>query len=175
MLSLTKLRPKISPGAEPTPRLWIVFFSDGDAPAWWVRFLKPGFRHVSAAAYYPEQYRWVYFNPTWRGTVIEVYANDEFDARLGQMAMMSGAVLRFRSRYDRSRPPALWYCVGAVKALLGLRSCALVPTQMHRHLLAHGAEPVEVPSGHAVLNAGHTEGESQGRADAGVGGEACAA
>lgn len=134
----------------PIPRLWLVFFSEGDAPAWWKVFFARGWRHVQAAAWYAEQERWVWYNPTWRGTVIELYRADEFDGRLGQLATDATAVLRVRSGFARSSAPAAWHCVGAVKALLGLKTCALGPKALHDHLLGIGAETVEVPGGRDI-------------------------
>lgn len=130
---------------ECSPRLWLVFFGNNDGCAWWARLLRPGFRHVSAACFYADQERWVYYNPLRTGTAIEIYTGDEFDARLGILIAESTAVLRVVSRFERRATPAAWHCVGAIKALLGVRSCALGPKGLHDHLRAIGAEVVEVP------------------------------
>lgn len=158
---MIRLVPKRPVGDEPLPRLWLVFFGEAVTPAWWRFLLKPGFRHVSAAAWYDDQQRWVWFNPTWRGTVIELYAPSEFDARLGQLAGTSSAILRVRSRFDRGGAPAASHCVGAVKALLGIRSRALRPYALFRHLLDNAAEIVEVPGVGTVWQAGRTERGSE--------------
>jgi hypothetical protein len=143
---MIRLVPQLERLPEGSPRLWLVFFGNNDGCAWWARLCRPGFRHVSAAAYYADRERWVYFNPARRGTVIEIYEGDEFDVRLGYLMQESAAVLRVQSRFGRTSTPALWHCVGAIKALLGVRSCALCPKGLHDHLRAIGAEPVEVPS-----------------------------
>jgi hypothetical protein len=161
-----RLVPKRSTSETPLPRLWLVFFGEAASPAWWRFLLKPGFRHVSAAAWYDEQQRWVWFNPTWRGTVIELYGPNEFDARMGQLASDATAVLRVRSRFDRAGAPAVSHCVGAVKALLGIRSVCVSPFGLFRHLLANEAEIVEVPGGGAVQQAGCSERGSEHYADA---------
>jgi hypothetical protein len=163
---MIQLVPKRSISDTPLPRLWLVFFGEAASPAWWRLLLKPGFRHVSAAAWYDEQQRWVWFNPTWRGTVIELYGPNEFDARMGQLASDATAVLRVRSRFGRGGAPAASHCVGAIKGLLGVRSCALTPRQLFRHLLANEAEMVEVPRGRAVHQAGSPERGSEHYADA---------
>jgi hypothetical protein len=101
---------------------------------------------VTAAAYYVSEERWVFYDPAFCGTRIEIFTHDEFAPVLGSM-MERATVLRVASRFDRNSTPAAWHCVGAIKALLGLRSCALSPSGLFRDLLRHGAEPVEVENG----------------------------
>lgn len=151
MLGIVQIERKVwRPERVPIARLWLVFFSDGESPAWWHRFLRPGFRHVIAVAWFGEQKRWVYFNPSWKGAVLELYRQDEFDIRFGHLMRTSSAVLRVRSGFDRNGMPAAAYCVGAIKALLGLHCRALLPHGLYRHLLANGAEIVEAESGAAI-------------------------
>lgn len=140
MLQLVRKR---DPGDAPLPRLWLVFFGEAAGPHWWSRFLRPGFRHVSAACWHVEERRWVYFNPSRRGLVIELYGEGEFP--LGSLMRGSTATLRFASRFDRRSAPAVFHCVGAIKALLGIRSRAFRPYALFRDLLARGAETVDAP------------------------------
>lgn len=130
----------------PLPRLWLVFFLESPGAAWWGKIFRRGFRHVSAACWYDDQQRWVYYNPTRKGTVIELYGYREFDVRLGELMATSGAIVRFASRHDRGCTPATWHCVGAIKALLGISGCALSPWQLFCHLRSLGAETVEIPA-----------------------------
>lgn len=130
---------------KPPARLWLLFFCDPRGVAWWCRILRPGFRHCVAASWYADTERWVVFNPTRCGTVIEVWTAEQFPARLDQYLAESSAVLRVASRHDRRAAPAMAWCVGQVKALLGVRSAALTPWRLYRALLARGAEPVIVP------------------------------
>lgn len=143
-MSLTRLVPR--PRADiPIDRLWLVFFGEAEGEPWWCRFLSPGYRHVTACAWFDDQQRWVYFNPTRRGTVILLYREDEFGGRFAQLMASSTAVLRVRSSLSRSSTPFGWWCTGSIKALLGIRSRALAPRQLYRHLRRHGAEPVDMP------------------------------
>jgi len=144
MLGLVRIEPVAQP-AEPPPRMWLVFFGEADGAWWWTRFLRPGFRHVCAAAWYPGQDRWVYFNPAGRGTVIEVASDTEFGPRFEHLVRTSAAILRVRGAQNRNGHPAAFFCVGAIKALLGVRSCALGPFGLYRHLLVRGAEIVARP------------------------------
>jgi hypothetical protein len=128
----------------PVRRLWLVFFADSDHPLTWP--LRRGWRHVSAASWYADQQRWVHVNPTAKGLHVEVYGETEFDGRLGQLATDATLVLRIPSSPAHNVTPLLSaWCVGIIKALLGIRSCALSPWRLSRHLLARGAERVEIP------------------------------
>jgi hypothetical protein len=129
----------------PIDRLWLVFFGEAEGAPWWSWFCAPGYRHVSACAWFADQERWVYVNPTRRGTVILLYREDEFGGRMTQLVNSSSYILRVRSSLARSATPFGWWCTGAIKALLGVRSRALSPRGLRDHLLRHGAEVVEMP------------------------------
>lgn len=130
---------------EPKPRLWLVFFGDTPRRAWWANLLRPGFRHVWAACWYEDQQRWVYFNPALNGTEIAIFSREEFPAKLDFLLHHTSAVLRVASRYGRGAAPAIPWCVGSVKSLVGIRSAAVTPWRFYRALLARGAEPVISP------------------------------
>ena len=144
MLGLVQLIPKRDPNI-PIDRLWLVFFGTDSKPTWWSRWLAPGFDHVSACAWFADQDRWVYYNPARTGTVVLLYRDSEFGPRFTQMLESSSAVLRVRGTHRRTSTPFGWWCTGSIKALLGVRSRALRPRGLYRHLLRHGAETVSVP------------------------------
>lgn len=129
----------------PAARLWLVFFGDTPRRAWWANMLRPGFRHVWAACWYEDQQRWVYFNPALTGIEIGIFTEEEFPAKLGILLHHSTAVLRVASRYGRGATPAVPWCVGSVKSLLGVRCAALTPWRLYRALLRRGAEVVVSP------------------------------
>lgn len=146
-------------------RLWTVFFGDS-VPTFWSRMLRPGFRHVAAASYFADQERWVYVDPCRSGTVVEVLRPDEFATRFQHLMANSSHVLSFAARRERRRTAAVWFCVGAVKALLGINSQAVTPYGLYGDLLLAGAECV-VPSfseGPTSCNENHIEVESPNRA-----------
>lgn len=130
---------------EPAPRLWLIFFGEAHGRPWWSRFFRPGYRHVCAAAWFDQTSRWVFIDPTLRGIQIEIETDEAFAGRWGQLWRDSTVILRMRSAHDSGRLPPMFWCVGAVKSLLGIRSCALAPHGLFRDLLAHGAEIVERP------------------------------
>lgn len=135
--------------AEPPLRLWLVFFAQAQRPYWWSRFFKRGFNHVCAAAYYADRRHWVYFDPARPGTSIRLLTEDEWTAPYARL-LATCTIVRFKGRYDRRASPATWYCVGAIKSLLGIESRALTPYQLYRDLLRQGGEEaslcVEGPS-----------------------------
>ena len=124
-------------------RLWLVFFGSGHLAPWWAWVLRRGFRHVCAASWFADQERWVFVNPCRTGTVIEVMRSDEFGPRFSQLMTDSAAVLRMPARAGRRATPRSFHCVGAMKALLGIRSRALLPYGLYVDLRRnHGAEIV---------------------------------
>jgi hypothetical protein len=140
-VSLVRLVPRRNPDAV-IDRLWLVFFGEGEGGSWWEWVTAPGYRHITACAWFAEQERWVYFNPTRRGTVILLYRDNEFGARFEHLLTTSSCVLRVRATQTRTSTPFGWWCTGAIKALLGTRCRALSPRALRDHLLRHGAEQV---------------------------------
>lgn len=136
-----------------TPRRWLVMFAEPRSPAWWARVLRPGFRHCYAVAWYADQECWVEFNPTRVGTVIRLWKKEDFPARLTVMLAESTVVLRVIARADRGNAPAIAFCVGQMKALLGIRSWALTPFGLYRDLRKRGAEVVTVDEPQSAASA----------------------
>lgn len=127
-------------------RAWLVFFGEGARVSWWDVFTAPGFRHVSAAGYDVEASVWVFVDPARSRMAVDVVADEaEADRRLGAIALAARHCLRMAPREERRLSPAMFGCVGAMKALLGVRCRALSPRGLYRHLADIGAEPVEVP------------------------------
>jgi hypothetical protein len=143
-MSLVRLVPRRDPDVV-IDRLWLVFFGEAEGAPWWSRLCAPGYRHVAACCWFADQERWVYFNPTRRGTVILLYREDEFGGRFTQLMNSSSCVLRVRSTMARGATPFGWWCTGAVKALLGVRGFAVTPLGLARYLQDHGAEAVLMP------------------------------
>lgn len=129
-----------------TPRLWLVFFSEPDRPAWWARVLRPGFRHVYAVSYFADQQRWVYFDPSRFRTAIHLFTAEQAPEAIARMMVPATAILRVASRADRLNAPAFPWCVGQIKGLLGIRSWAVTPHGLYLALLARGAEAVMLES-----------------------------
>lgn len=126
-------------------RLWLVSFHDAKDRRPWTRLFKPGFGHCCALSYFADQERWVYFNPTRHGSTIALFRREEFGSRLDDLVGQSSGFLRFGQRYQRRDQPAVFYCVGAMKALLGIESRAWTPWQLYWDMVEMGAEVVKGP------------------------------
>ena len=124
----------------PMPRMWTICFADNAGAAWWAKFLRPGFQHVRACCYFAAEDRWIYFNSTRRGTIIEIYTPKAFEPRFAQIIEDSSLILAIPSAYNLRHTAISAYCVGAVKSLLGLNSWAITPYQLARALIRRGAE-----------------------------------
>lgn len=130
----------------PARRAWFVFFTDGNPDAWFARlFTRRGFRHVAAAAYFPDEERWVFVNPGRSRMVVEVRGPDTAGEIYDDLLARAHALLRVEARDERTHMPPVLFCSGAIKALLGIKSRALRPDGLFRDLVAYGAEIVPLP------------------------------
>lgn len=121
-------------------RRWLVFFRERERYWWFDRLLAPGFRHVSAAAWFDRAGCWLFIDPTMKGTKIFVLPDGpEAHALFGQWAMQSSSVMAVISKQSRKAVPPIFGCVAAIKALLGVRTWACTPKGLHRMLLRSGA------------------------------------
>lgn len=145
---------------QPIRRMWLIFFGNS-VPTFWSRMLRPGFRHVCAAAYFDDQERWVYVDACRAGTVVEVLRPDEFGPRFQQLLCDSHAVLRIGAQFGRTRAPVSFFCVGGIKGLLGVRCWAATPYGLFQALLALGAEKVEPPHVVAIQQSERASGRSR--------------
>lgn len=126
-------------------RLWIVCFGPGDDCGWIVRnVLTRPWQHVVACAWYPEHERWVYFNPGRHGTAVQLYTDKDFGRRFELVLNNATRVVEIASAFERNYVPPFFSCLGAIKALLGLRSWAPTPYLFYRELLRRGALELEV-------------------------------
>lgn len=131
---------------EDHPRLWIVCFGPGDECGWIIRnILTRPWQHVVACSFYAEHERWVYVNPGRYGTVVQLYTDKGFTRRFDLILRNATRVVEYRSQFERSYVPPFFSCLGAIKALLGLRSLAPTPYLFYKELVRRGA--LELPCG----------------------------
>lgn len=120
----------------PAPGAWVVF--SGEAALWWLRLLRPGFRHCLVVL--DDGRHWVVIDPTAPRTdvaVLERAGTPDLPNRFRAFgATVVPAVVRCGA--IRPAPWAPFTCVEAVKRVLGLRApFVLTPWQLHRHLTRH--------------------------------------
>jgi hypothetical protein len=122
-----------SPEDRPTVKAIVVFHDEGSAAHPISRFLKVGFRHVFAAVQVGNY--WVSLDGEAGVPVVKVLAAADYD--LATLYRSHGmTVVETEQRKQPLRAPFISYnCVGLVKALLCIRSLAITPHQLYRHLL----------------------------------------
>ena len=116
------------------PSYWNVVFHPSRTRL--TRTLLGQFDHVSAFAYVPGFRFWVLYDNQWGGTRISFVAH----SNLIVPYIRDCTVVRFDRLY---KPMVLlsrlgFYCVPAIKNLLGLACVAATPTALYRHLIANG-------------------------------------
>jgi len=121
------------PGVAASGRRALVVFS-GRTELWWLRLLKPGFRHCWVAV--EVEGCWVVVNPLSHVTDIAVVRGVTVDA-LAEGYRRAGLTV-VAARTARPRRPAPWRafsCVEAVRRILGLDAGRIfTPWQLFRHL-----------------------------------------
>lgn len=143
------------------PRVWQVCFAKRTR-TWWVdRFLPDGFRHVYLIGYVPEFGLWLLFDPLNDATGISILSK-EMAGRYLTLAMTEGAVLNFPARTVIPRV-RFWHrldfwCVPAVRHVLGLGCVATTPRGLHDYLVSLGAQPLTEEDNGRVSQSGCSTG-----------------
>lgn len=132
-----------APGVVPGWRRALVVFS-GAADLWWLRLLRPGFRHCFVALQYDGG--WVVIDPLSHYTaIVHLPVDQEFDLpgwyRQHGMLVVDA---HFVSPNRRVLPIRPYSCVECVKRILGIRAgFVLTPWQLYRHLNKSGTFSVD--------------------------------
>jgi len=119
--------------APPVPRAWVVF--SGVSELWWLRLLRPGFRHCFVAL--DDGRHWVVVDPLAPFTDVAVLGVPPGWDVPGWFRDLGMTVVAAPVRRGLTRP-APWgpfTCVEAVKRVLGLHApFVLTPWQLYRRL-----------------------------------------
>lgn len=124
---------------------WHVAFWKWQRRWHWIHLFARGpYRHVSAFGYSARCNVWVLYEPGTDGTRIRLVRHDEsflglLDAHKKHADILTVTVSGKRPDHMPWRPGQ--YCVPAIIRLLGLRSGAVTPTGLYRHLVSIGAKP----------------------------------
>jgi hypothetical protein len=127
------------------PTYWNVVFHPSESRL--ARIFIGKFQHVSAFTYVPGFSAWILYNCQWGGIRIGLIPRVNV-----LVAYTHGCtVIKFDRRYE---PFAIWsrfgfYCVPAIKQLLGLSCVAASPDGLYRHLIRNGGELISGQSVHA--------------------------
>ena len=116
-----------------TQQYWVVF--SGQTDKFWLRLLKPGFRHCYVLI--NDGLRWISVDPMLhRMEVLMHHVPPDFDLPgwLESRGLKSLAV-RQTGFQDKPMVPMPFSCVETVKRIIGLRKLSLfTPWQLYRHL-----------------------------------------
>jgi hypothetical protein len=118
------------------PTYWNVVFHPSQSRA--ARFFLGRFQHVSAFSYVPGVHAWILYDCQWGGTRIAFVPHLPL-----LVAYTRGCtVIKFDRLYNRFALSSRlgFYCVPAIKQLLGLSCVAATPDGLYRHLVKHGGE-----------------------------------
>jgi hypothetical protein len=103
------------------------------------RILLGRFRHVSAFTYIPGFRAWLIFDVQWGGMRLVLFSHEMAKDIFIELTRDCEIV-----RFARQHKPKMFagrlgfYCVSAIKCLLGLSCVALLPDGLYRHLVEHG-------------------------------------
>ncbi len=119
--------------------VWVVF--TGHADLWWLKWLRPGFRHCYVL--FRDRWQWVSIDPLSHYTQVEFHAHVHRDFDLpawlrGQGMTVVQTTLAAPPR--RCAPLMPFTCVEAVKRFLGIhRRLIITPWQLHHYLTQKGS------------------------------------
>jgi hypothetical protein len=122
------------------PTIWWVMFAK-QTDTWWTNLIPGTYKHVRAAGYHPGSDSIVFVDVGMQRTMISVgTGHGAWDALADWMSDME--VVTYRPQHDRRTVIPMrfgYWCVPAIKHLLGIRSGALRPDALLRDLLRNGA------------------------------------
>lgn len=124
------------------PAAWLILFGATTGKPWLDRIIPGRFKHVSAAGWVAGAKTWVFYDAAWRRTSLKLLPDKEGD-RYYAVKQRGHGVLKVEADPDvrgRALFRAGFWCVPAVKHLLGSRSGALRPDRLWHDLVAAGAE-----------------------------------
>ena len=132
------------------PDYWNVVFHPSEAIL--PRLVLGRFQHVSAFTYIPGFSGWILYDVQWGGVRIAMFSKV---AHL--VAYTRGCtVVKFARRYDHMPLYTRlgFYCVPAIKHLIGLSCVAVSPDGLYRAVIANGGEVISEPERPAAAAAG---------------------
>lgn len=122
---------------------WLVAFVKRGRDHWIDWFLPSGFRHVFAFGYVPEADVWLLYDVQFARTQVKVIPDELVGSHI-EYAWEEGALIKV-PHIKAAAPPLLrwgFWCVPAIKHLIGVRSSALTPKGLYDHLVKIGCEQI---------------------------------
>lgn len=136
------------------PARWILAFQKS-TESWWVRWLACGrYKHVSAFGYVADVDHWVFFD--WRFRTIDfIVARGRYAEQLIEYYTRDADLLGMTP--DKTGGAGLrlgFWCVPAIKQLLGLRCSALRPDALWADCVRQGADIISHESAGPAADSG---------------------
>lgn len=123
------------------PDTWNVCFHRTAASRLWGWLACGKYKHVSAFAFIPGSRHWLLYDVHFEGTRLAILPDTPAAFQVIEAIISDCDVIRITRQTGRAHFVRLgFWCVPAVKHLLGLRSSALRPDALFRHLLRDGGE-----------------------------------
>lgn len=120
------------------PKEWLLIFALTTGKPWLDRIIPGRFKHVSAAGWVPGARCWIFYDVAWSRTSIKLAPEKDGDL-IYAVLQRRAAVLKVKADFE-TRGSAMmrggFWCVPAIKHLVGSRSGALRPDRLWRDLLA---------------------------------------
>jgi hypothetical protein len=109
-----------------------------------IALMIPGrFKHVRAFGFVPVQDVWIFYDVTMAGTVLRAARNNSAAADRLLWSWTRGCEVLGIAPQGISRLPKGFWCVTAMKHLIGLNTGALRPDALYRDCLAKGAQTLD--------------------------------
>ena len=123
------------------PSSWLLVFHTKCRTPWVNRLVIGRYKHVSAVGWVANAQSWVFYDPTLQRTQILVLP-DQLGIETYARLAVGNAVLQMPVLERRGSARLGFWCVPAIKHLVGLRSGALRPDVLWRDCLANGAKEI---------------------------------
>jgi hypothetical protein len=147
---------------EHQPCSWLLVFHTSTSLPRLDRWLPGRFKHVSAIGYVDEGDVWLIYDVHHLGTAVRAVIGDA-GRLLAARVLSANGVLRVPVRRDRCLLPRLaFWCVPAMKHLVGSRSGALRPDALWRDLVRDGAEIIRDVQSESGPEPAHCRGAGGG-------------
>jgi hypothetical protein len=129
------------------PTEWFVVFHTKAMNPWLGRLACGKYKHVSALAYCPGFKAWLLFDAQWTGMRLILMPHETAKTFYAEYTA-DCAVLKMARVHQPMPVSSRWgfYCVPAIKHLLGLRCVAARPDGLYRSMLRNGAIRVDEQS-----------------------------
>lgn len=121
------------------PDEWFLCFHTKAAGRFMSLLAMGKFKHVSAFGYYPRHRRWLIYSVNLTGVDLAMY-NDSTDLAYIVAYTRDAVCVRFAARSGRRKLHSRlgFYCVPAIKNLIGLSCLAVTPGGLYRAVIRNG-------------------------------------